>query len=317
MTALPGRNVLITGASGFVGRHLTGRLMALGARVHGLGNQAPMPPLELAGWHDADLGVEASLDAAVAAAAPEFVVHLAGQPSAGRSFEQPVETFRINALGTWLLLRAVRQRAPAARVLVIGSGDCYGAQVEGTRVAEDAPFWPSSPYALSKAAADAFAEIAACDGLDVVRTRSFAHAGPGQDPRFAIPSWARQIAAIERGKAEPVLLVGNLDVTRDVSDVRDVVLAYIALLEAGRSGAAYNVCRGRGVTLARMLDHLRSLAHVPLRVEVDARRLRPVDVPSLVGDPGAIERDTGWRTSIELAATLAAGLADARAAAAS
>lgn len=317
MTAIRAHDVLVTGVSGFVGRHLAGCLAAGGARVHGLGLEAPHPALDLAGWHVADLTVADSLGAAVASAAPEFVVHLAGQPSAGRSFEQPVETFRVNALGTWSLLQAVRERAPAARVLVIGTGDCYGAQPEGTRVAEDAPMRPASPYALSKAAADAFAEIAARDGLDVVRTRSFAHAGPGQDPRFAIPAWARQIAAIERGGVEPVLFVGNLDVTRDLSDVRDVARAYVALLERGRSGAAYNVCRGEGVTLARVLAQLCSLARQAVRVEVDPRLLRPADVPYLVGDPGAIVRDTGWRVEIALEATLEAVLEDARAAAGS
>ena len=314
MTSIPAHNVLITGASGFVGRHLAGRLAALGAAVHGLGNEPPQPALPLAGWHAADLTIAASLGDAVAAAAPDFIVHLAGQPSAGRSFEQPVETFRVNALGTWSLLQAVRERAPTARVLVIGTGDCYGTQPEGTRVAEDAPLRPSSPYALSKAVADAFAERAARDGLDVVRTRSFAHAGPGQDPRFAVPSWARQIAAIESGGAEPVIRVGNLQVTRDISDVRDVTRAYVALLERGRTGAAYNVCRGEAVTLAWILDRLRAMSRVPVRVEVDPERLRPVDVPYLVGDPGTLERDTGWRAEIELEDTLAAVLEDARAA---
>ena len=314
MTSISSRNVLITGASGFVGRHLANRLAALGAAVHGLGNEPPHPALELAGWHPADLTIAETLGEAVAAAAPDFVVHLAGQPSAGRSFEQPIETFRVNALGTWSLLQAVRDHSPRARVLVIGTGDCYGPQPDGSRVAEDAPFRPSSPYALSKAAADAFAELAARDGLDVVRTRSFAHAGPGQDPRFAVPSWARQIAAIERGEGEPVIRVGNLEVTRDMSDVRDVTRAYVALLERGRSGRAYNVCRGEGVTLAWILDRLSAMSRVPVRVEVDPARLRPVDVPYLVGDPGAIGRDTGWRAEIPFEATLAAVLEDARAA---
>ena len=313
MTELAGCTALVTGAAGFAGAHLARLLAARGAIVHGLGNLPPREPLPLERWHDADLTDPAALRSAVAASRPGVVAHLAGQASAGRSFEQPVETFRANALGTWHLLDAVRREAPRARVLVVGTGEIYGPQPEGGRASEDAPVRPVSPYALSTAAADASAAIAARDGLDVVRTRSFAHAGPGQDPRFALPSWARQIAAIERGEAEPVIHVGNLEVIRDLSDVRDVTRAYAMLLERGRSGAAYNVCRGIGVRLADVLERLRALSRVPLRVEVDPARVRPVDVPYLVGDPAAIERDTGWRAETALDDTLDAVLEDARA----
>src|SRR5262249_33967196 len=177
----------------------------------------------------------------------------------------------------------------------------------GTRVAETAPFRPVSPYALSKAVADWFAENAAHDGLDIVRTRSFAHAGPGQDRGFAVPSWAHQIAAAERAREAGVIRVGNLEITRDLCDVRDVARAYLALLAQGARGAAYNVCRGVGVTLAQVLERLCGMARVGVRLETDPSRLRPADVPYLVGDPTAIERDTRWRAEIALDETLAAG----------
>ncbi len=312
MSAFTGRNTLVTGASGFVGRHVVGLLAAAGARVHGLGNESPGDGLPLEAWHAADLADAASLVAAVAAARPALVVHLAGQASAARSFAQPIETFRANALGTWHLLQAVRAEASRARVLVVGTGEVYGPQPEGRRVAETAPFLPVSPYALSKAAADVFAELAARDGLDVLRTRSFAHAGPGQDPGFAVPSWAHQIAAAERGATAPVIRVGNLAVTRDLSDVRDVARAYVALLERGSRGAVYNVCRGEGVALSRVLEQLCAMARTPVRIEADPARMRPSDVPYLVGDPTAIARDIGWRAEIALGDTLAAVLGDAR-----
>ena len=312
MTALAGRTILITGAAGFAGRHLVRLLVGSGCTVHGMGNEPPRELLPLAGWHPADLAEPPAIRAAIAAARPDGIIHLAGQASAGRSFEQPAETFRVNALGTWHVLQAARDAAPGARVVVAGSGEIYGSQPVGSRVGEAAPFRPLSPYALSKAAADAVAELAARDGLDVVRSRSFAHAGPGQDPRFAVPSWARQIAAIERGEDEPVIRVGDLDITRDLCDVRDVARAYAALLQRGRRGAAYNVCRGEGVALASVLDQLRAMSRVPVRVEVDPARLRPVDVPYLVGDPSAIAADTGWRAEIPLATTLADVLEDAR-----
>jgi len=305
MRALNGHTVLVTGASGFVGPHLAVALRARGARVVGLAADAPpaAPPLD--GWHTADLLDAEAMARAVAASAPDEVVHLAGQSSAAKSFEQPVETFRLNVTGTWNLLEALRRHAPRARALVIGSGEAYGPLPEGTRAAEDAPFHPVSPYALSKAAADALAELhARAHGLDVIRTRSFGHTGPGQEPRFVLPSFAQQIAAIERGGAEPVLHVGNLEVARDLTDVRDVVRAYALLLERGQPGEAYNVCRGEAVKLTEVVRMLAARSRVSLRIEVDPARVRPSDLPWLVGDPAKLERDTGWRAEIPFERTL-------------
>src|SRR6266850_1387406 len=219
------RRILVTGVSGFVGTHLARELARRGADVSGTGMERDITPASVtegtinayaAGLDITDAG---AVDDLVARRTPDAVVHLAGQSSAARSFEIPVETFRINATGTWNLLEAVRKRAPRARTLVVGSGEVYGPQPEGTRAREDATFNPVSPYALSKAAADALAELhGRAHGLDVIRTRSFGHTGPGQEPRFVVPSFARQIAAIERGGVEPVLRVGNLEVARVLTD---------------------------------------------------------------------------------------------------
>ncbi len=305
--------VLITGVSGFVGRHLATALAAREDEIHGfgLGERPSRPPL--AGWQAGDMLDADAVRAAVAASRPDAVVHLAGQSSAAVSFEHPVETYRTNAIGTWTLLDAVRQHAPRARVLIVGSGEVYGPQPEGSRVAEAAPFRPVSPYALSKAAADALSDaFARRHGLAVIRTRSFGHSGPGQSPTFAIPSFARQIVAIEGGRAEAVLRVGNLDVTRDLTDVREVVEAYLALLARGRAGAAYNVCRGEGVRLRDAVDRMVARARVPVRIEVDPARVRPADLGFLVGDPEAMARDTGWRATMPLDRTLEDVLEDWR-----
>jgi GDP-4-dehydro-6-deoxy-D-mannose reductase len=259
----------------------------------------------ICGWHTADLRDPESIHAAVAEVRPQGVVHLAGQSSAARSFEAPVETFESNVIGTWSVLEAVRRAAPAARVIVVASGEVYGSQPDGERAREDTPFRPVSPYALSKAAADALAEAhARAHGLDVIRVRAFGHTGPGQEPRFVVPAFAQQIAAIEAGQAEPVLKVGNLDVVRDLCDVRDIAVAYGTLLERGRAGAAYNVCRGEGVALDNVLRRLIARSKVGLTVERDPARMRPADVPRLVGDPGAIAADTGWHATIPLDQTL-------------
>jgi GDP-4-dehydro-6-deoxy-D-mannose reductase len=191
-------------------------------------------------------------------------------------------------------------------VLVVGTGDVYGPRPEGTRANEETPFHPMNPYALSKAAADGIAE--ACGrswGLDVVRTRSFGHVGPGQSARFLLSSWCRQIAEIEAGEqGSGRLRVGNLQVTRDLTDVRDVVEAYVRLLERGRSGTAYNVCRGEGTRLEDLAERLCRRARVPVCVEVDDARVRTADVPYLVGDPSRIQEHTGWTATIPLDRTL-------------
>ena len=301
------RRILVTGVRGFVGRHLARRAVERGEVVLGAGldSEATSAVEGVAREWRADICDAEAMSAVLEQAAPDAIVHLAGQSSAGRSFDHPVETYRVNALGTLSLLEAARRVAPRARLLIVGSGEVYGPQPAGTRVTEDAPFRPVSPYALSKAATDSVAEAAArIWGLDVVRTRSFAHIGPGQTDRFVLPAIARQVAEAEMGRRDPVVRIGNLDVTRDITDVRDVVDAYLQLLAHGRTGEAYNVCRGEAVRLQDLVEGLLTRARVPVRTQVEAARLRPTDIGYLVGDPGALLRTTRWTPARPLALVL-------------
>lgn len=299
--------VLVTGASGFVGRHLLPCFADRGAHVIALAERAPTPvepgaPVET---EVADIRDYEALARVLRRVRPRWIVHLAGQSSAALSFREPRETFAINAAGTLQLLEAVRAEAKDARVLLVGTSEAYGPQPEGTRAGEETPFRPVSPYALSKTVADVAGEAyGRAHGLDLVRTRSFSHLGPGQAGHFALPGFARQIAEAEAGVGEAVLRVGNLDVVRDLTDVRDVVDAYWRLCEHGRSGVAYNVCSGRGVRLADVVQALAGRARVGMRVEIDPARLRPADVPYLVGDPSRIQDDTGWRATTPLERSL-------------
>jgi GDP-4-dehydro-6-deoxy-D-mannose reductase len=206
-------------------------------------------------------------------------------------------------MGTHHLLAAVRRLGLPCRVLIVSSGMVYRPGAEA--LSEDTPLVPASPYGVSKLAQDqlalrAFAE----DGIDVVVARPFNHVGPRQEPGFAVPSFARQIALIEAGRMSPELLVGNLDARRDLTDVRDVVAAYERLMDAGQSGRAYNISSDRAVRIGDVLEGLVALSRLPVRVAVDPTRFRPSDIPVLLGDSTQLRRELGWAPRVELGQTL-------------
>jgi GDP-4-dehydro-6-deoxy-D-mannose reductase len=303
--------ILVTGASGFVGSHLVAYLRSEHpeVEVHGLERQhgaAPegLPPGVRSA--QADLDDPAAVDAAIAEVRPDRVVHLAGQSSVQHSWRDPGGTLRTNVMGLVHVVEALQRHAPKARLLVVGSADEYGVVAPADLpLREDRPLRPSSPYAVSKAAQGLLAlQYAAASGLSVVVTRTFPHTGPRRGEAFAESSFARQIVEIEAHLRPAVLKVGNLEAIRDFSDVRDVVRAYWALLEQGRSGEVYNVCSGRGYRIHELLERLISIAGVAVAVEVESERLRPVDVPALVGDPGKLKEATGWAPRISLETTL-------------
>jgi GDP-4-dehydro-6-deoxy-D-mannose reductase len=301
--------VLITGVAGFVGGHVVDFLREQhpGASVVGLDSH-PAARARALGIEivQCDLGDAASVRAALARIRPDRVVHLAAQSSPQRSWDDPASTLRTNVLGMLHLLEAVRAGAAAPRILAVGSADEYGlAPADESPLREDAPLRPASPYAVSKVAQGYLAlQYALSPGLHVVRTRTFHHTGPRRGEQFAESSFARQLAEIEAGRRPARLDVGNLEVVRDFTDVRDVVRAYWMLLDGGVPGEVYNVCSGRGLRLGELLDRLIALSGLRVAVHVDASRLRPVDAPVLVGDPGRLRAATGWEPTVPLARTL-------------
>ena len=314
-------NVLVTGAAGFVGPHLVRALRAAGHTPWGVGLEAA-PPAVLQGdaavarWARWDLAAGPDEGREPLLWGADAIVHLAGQASAARSFDDPRGTFEANALGTLALLEAARAAGFKGPLLLVSSSEVYG-RIGDTPATEAARIAPVSPYGASKAAAEALGSAyARGHGMKVVIARAFSHTGPGQGPSFALASWARQVAELEaraaRGEAGPYRLeVGNLEPVRDYSDVRDVVRAYLVLLERGEAGEAYNVASGRGIALREALQMLRARARVAIEVVESGARLRPADLSYLVGDAARL-RALGWSPRHAFEETLEALLDGAR-----
>ncbi len=300
--------VLVTGAGGFAGPHVRAALGDAGHDVVALGGPHDLPPsLEVL---DAT-----AVRAAVAAAMPDAIVHLAGQAFVPPSIAEPLPTLAINATGTAHVLEAARANTTATRpirTLVVSSAEVYGRQrPERMPLDESVPLRPDNPYAASKAAAETYAATwSRVYGLDVVIARPFNHIGPGQDARFVVPSFARQLAEIAAG-APRVMAVGNLAAQRDFLDVRDVAGAYVALLANGRSGEVYNICSGHAVAIQEVLRQLITIARVAVEIRDDPQRLRPADVPLLSGDASKLRAETAWEPAFTLAASLRDIYADA------
>ncbi len=300
---MSGGPVLVTGAAGFAGSHLVEHLAARGPVV-GWSRSDPPPNLaSLARWQRVDLLDRGRVRAALSEVAPATIYHLAGVPHVGQSFRHSAHALRGNVLATHILLDELRRLANGARVLITGSATVYAASE--SPIAEDAALAPTSPYALSKLAQEARALRGLQeDGVEVVVARSFNHTGPRQTPDFAAPSFARQVALIERGTIPPTIRVGNLDALRDFSDVRDVVCAYRLLVERGTSGRIYNVASGVGRSIRSVLDGLVARSRVPVEIELDPSKLRQSDTPALVGDPSRLKRETGWEGTYSFERTL-------------
>ena len=284
--------MLVTGADGFVGRHL---------RAH-LGGDALAT--------DADVLDADAVRAAVRSARPRAVVHLAAQSSVGASWDAPADAWTTNVIGTVNVLEAVRAEEPSARVLFPSTGEVYG-RADELPTPETAAVAPLSPYAATKAAAEIACADVARRGLDIVVARAFSHEGPGRDARFAVGSWSEQIARLEESGGG-VLEVGDLGAERDITDVRDVCRAYMLLLEPSVPAGTYNVASGHAVPMRRVVELLVSLARCPVEVEQRQERMRPADIPVLCGDPSRLRAATGWEPTIQLEQTLADTLDAAR-----
>ena len=284
--------VLVTGDQGFVGSHALARWS--GAR--GLSTFAS----------GADICKKAGLIECLRDYRPKVVLHLAAISFVPDSFRSPETTFDVNFMGTLRLLEALAETGFNGRFLFIGTGDAYGlVPVDEQPIREAQPLRPRNPYAVSKVSAEALCYQWSQTGpFEVVMARPFNHIGARQAPTFAISDFARQIAEISAGQRPPVLKVGNIDVTRDFTDVKDVLKAYELLLSKGRNGEIYNVCSGVERSVRSLVERLLEIAGVEAEIENDPTRFRPSDQPRVCGDHAKLSRDTGWQPGVSMDETL-------------
>lgn len=307
--------ILITGASGFVSRHLLEHLDAVepGAEVLGVSRTAPsfsvahLRALRCT-FQQLDLLDKEAVGQMLDRFRPDFIVHLGSYSSVGYSWQRPVESFTNNTNIFLNLLDQVRALGLRCRTLSVGSSEEYGnVDPASLPLREETPLRPVSPYAVARVSQEMLSQVYAQGyGLDIVMTRSFNHTGPFQRDVFVIPSLAKQLVAISRGEAPARLVTGDRTIVRDFIDVRDVVRAYHSLLMKGERGEIYNVCAGQGVSIGEVIAMLQNILGTDAALVTDERLIRPNDNRVIIGSHEKIARATGWRVEVPLRESLAA-----------
>jgi GDP-4-dehydro-6-deoxy-D-mannose reductase len=306
------RRVLVTGVTGFAGSHLVDYMLTRNdCEIFGI--QRWRSPLEnVLHFKDQITMVECDLRDASSTRdtlermRPDWIFHLAAQSFVPTSWSAPTESLTTNVLGQLNIFEAVRRIGLQCRIQIACSSEEYGmVYADELPIRETNPLRPLSPYAVSKVAQDMLAyQYWMSWKVDSVRTRGFNHEGPRRGPVFVASDFAKQIADIEKGLKPPVLHVGNLEARRDFTDVRDMVRGYWLALEKCESGEVYNLCSGKDYSIQRVLDLLLGMTKAKIEVRQDRMRLRPSDVPVLLGDRTKFTQATGWEPVIPFEQTL-------------
>jgi GDP-4-dehydro-6-deoxy-D-mannose reductase len=305
-------NVLITGIDGFVGSHLAEELLTCpGIRLFGLvekiGRTRNLSRIaDKIQFHECDITDAGAIKQLIQSIKPDEIYHLAGQAFVPFSIKNPRETFRVNIEGGLSLLEAVRFHVPSCAVLIVSSGEVYGAvRPEDLPITESCLFAPGNPYAASKACIDLIAQqYKRSYAMRVVVARPFNHIGPRQSELFVASAFAKQIAEIKLGRREPRLHVGNLEPRRDFTDVRDIVCAYRLLLSRPVHEAVFNICSGNAVSVREILDILCTISEVTVEIVPDPERMRNNEVPLVMGSAQRLRSVTSWEPKIPLRETL-------------
>ena len=286
------KTALLVGGNGFVGRHMQ-RALLQGFKV-------------IATDRSYDIRDAVKIRNLVKNISPDIVVNFASITTIRESFQDPLDTYRIGFLGTLNLLEALKESAFKGRMLNISSSEIYGSpSIDLLPVNEEATLRPMSPYSVSKVSTEALCfQWSQTEDFEIVTARPFTHIGPGQSDRFAISNFAKQLAEISLGKRDPVINVGNLHATRDITDVRDVVRAYALLLERGCNGQAYNICSGVEISINTLLNELIELTELEVSIEFDDSLLRNVEQKRIYGSYEKIHKETDWKPMLSLRQTL-------------
>lgn len=297
---------LVIGAAGFVGKYLIKEISANKIDVYA--TKLPHERLENveAKIYDLDIMDKEAIIALFLEIQPDYIFHLAAQSSVGLAWKNPTLTVDVNIKGSINVMDAVRELFYKPRVLLIGSGEEYGHIQPGeTPIAETNLLRPGNIYAATKACQNMIGNIySKAYDMELMMVRAFNHIGPEQAPMFVVSDFCKQVAEIEKGLREPVMMVGNLAAKRDFTDVRDVVKAYVSLVQKGEPGETYNVGSGNAQEIRQVLDLIISLSDKEIRVEIDPNKIRPVDVPIIEADITKINRLTGWKPEIPLEQTI-------------
>ena len=304
--------VLITGFTGFVGSHLADHLLERGdCEVFGLYRWRSRMEnvnhlLDRVTLIEGDIADAAAMRRALEISRPDWIFHLAAQSFVPTSWNSPNETLDVNVSGQINLFEAMRQLGLNSRVQIACSSEEYGlVHADELPIREENPLRPLSPYAVSKVTQDMLAyQYHQSYGIDAVRTRGFNHTGPRRGQVFVCSNFAHQVASIEAGLQDAVIRVGNLDARRDFTDVRDMVRGYVLALEKGAPGACYNICHGEAYRIGDVLQMLLDMANLEVKVEEDPSRMRPSDVPVLLGSYDQFREATGWEPRIPFEQTL-------------
>jgi len=295
--------VLVTGASGFVGRYLIKELAANAHTVIATDLETPITPIQDAAFVSSDIRDIDSLSSIIRRDKPDACVHMAALTFVPAGTKSPELMLNVNITGTYNLLEAFRKEAPAARILTTSSSHIYGTNADKI-ITEDSPLAPFTIYAISKAAAD-IATLAYARHFDMhtMTARANNHVGPGQAKHFILSSIAAQIMEIRNNKTDPVIKAGNVESTRDFADVRDVVKAYRLILEKGSKGNAYNITSGTSYPIRQIIEMMSRIAGIETRITMDPALFRPTDhSPRL--DISRIKAHCGWTPAIPLEQTL-------------
>lgn len=297
---------MIIGAAGFVGSYLIQYLKEDGMEVYATKLPHEKIENEDARIFDLDILDREAIVSLLFEIRPDYIFHLAAQSSVGLAWKNPGLTIDVNIKGSVNVMDAVRELYYKPRVLLIGSGEEYGHIKPGeTPIGEENMIRPGNIYAATKVCQNMIGNIyAQAYDMELMMVRAFNHIGPTQAPMFVVADFCKQVAEIEQGLRKPVMYVGNLEAKRDFTDVRDVVRAYALLIKYGMPGETYNVGSGYAISIREILDDIIALSPCDITVEVDANKLRPVDVPIIAADIAKIKELTGWEPRISLKQTI-------------